>query len=199
MSTTSRLLLTTGIAAVLTVASPQRTTTGPAQAAVIQQYCVGCHNERNRTAGINLDDGLSHVAANAELWEKVVRKLRAGTMPPLGMPRPDRTVLDGLAAYLEETIDAAAVKPNPGQAILHRLNRSEYGTAIRDLLALNVDAAALLPADDANHGFDNNADSLRVSPALLETYLTASRKRRPPSARPNPRLGFWPVWKFVCR
>lgn len=176
MSTTGRLFLSAGIAAVLTIASPQRSATGPAQAAIMRQYCVGCHNESNKTAGINLDISLSHVSANAEFWEKVARKLHAGTMPPLGMPRPDRAALDGLAAYLESSIDAAAVNPNPGKAMLRRLNRSEYGAAVRDILALNVDVAALLPADDANHGFDNNADSLRVSPALLEGYLAASRK-----------------------
>ncbi|MEP6536832.1 MAG: DUF1592 domain-containing protein [Bryobacteraceae bacterium] len=143
---------------------------------VVRQYCVGCHNERNSTAGINLNTGLSNVPANAEVWEKAIRKLRAGTMPPKGMPRPDRTILDGLTVFLETSIDAAAVTPDPGPSILRRLNRAEYGAAIRDILSLNVDVSALLPADDANHGFDNNADSLRVSPALLEGYLAASRK-----------------------
>src|SRR5258708_6496386 len=110
------------------------------------------------------------------MWETVPRRRRAGTMPPLGMPRPDRSALDRLAAHVESAIDAAAVKPDPGPAVLRRLNRAEYGAAVRDLLDLDVDVAALLPADDANHGFDNNADSLRISPALLEGYLTASRK-----------------------
>jgi hypothetical protein len=146
--------------------------------AVLQQYCAGCHNDGKAAAGINLNNpDLRRVPKNAAMWEKVVRKLNAGTMPPQGMPRPDRSALDRLARYIETTIDAAAVKPDPGQAILHRLNRVEYGTAVHDLLDLDVDVASLLPADDANFGFDNNADSLRVSPSLLEGYLQTSRNQ----------------------
>jgi hypothetical protein len=115
------------------------------------------------------------VAQDAELWEKVIRKLRAGVMPPFGTPRPDQSVLDGLASWLETTIDRAATRPDPGRTVLHRLNRTEYAAAIRDLLNVDVDPAALLPADDSDHGFDNVADALKVSPALLEAYLTASR------------------------
>jgi hypothetical protein len=154
---------------------------GPAPALsqhqILEQYCSGCHNERARTAGLVLSNAdLAHVADNAETWEKVVRKLRAGAMPPHGVPRPDRAVLDGLASWLETSLDDAARNPNPGPAILRRLNRAEYAAAIRDMLALDVDVASLLPADDANHGFDNMADSLRVSPALLDGYLSASAK-----------------------
>jgi hypothetical protein len=142
----------------------------------LRQYCAGRHSQRIKTAGIDLGSGLSSIPEKAEVWEKVVRRLRVGTMPPLGMPRPDRSALDRLAAYVESAIDAAAITPDPGPAVLRRLNRAEYGAAVLDLLDLDVDVAALLPADDVNHGFDNNADSLRISPALLEGYLTASRK-----------------------
>jgi hypothetical protein len=144
---------------------------------ILEQYCAGCHNERARTAGLVLSKAdLAHVADNAETWEKVVRKLRAGAMPPHGAPRPDRATLDGLASWLETSLDDAARNPNPGPAILRRLNRAEYAAAVRDMLALDVDVASLLPADDANHGFDNMADSLRISPALLDGYLAASAK-----------------------
>ena len=176
MSTTGRLVVSVVAGALFTLARPQQNIPRPAPDAILQQYCVGCHSESNETAGINLNTSLSRASANPELWERVVRKLHAGTMPPLGMPRPDRAALNELAAYLEAVIDAAAVNPDPGPAILRRLNRSEYGAAIHDILALDIDATAMLPADDANHGFDNNADSLRVSPALLEGYLAASRK-----------------------
>ena len=143
---------------------------------MIQRYCAGCHNERTKTAGLILSNAdLTHVRANAPMWEKVIRKIRAGAMPPLGMPRPDRAALDQFATFLENTIDAATT-PDPGPSVLRRLNRAEYGAAVRDLLDLTVDVTTLLPADDANHGFDNNADSLRVSPALLDGYLAASRK-----------------------
>ena len=120
---------------------------------------------------------LDNVGANAETWEKVVRKLRVGAMPPLGMPRPDRATMDSLAASIETSLDrAAAAAPNPGRPVLHRLNRTEYANAIRDLLALDVDPSAMLPTDDASFGFDNIASVLGVSPALLERYLLASAK-----------------------
>lgn len=151
--------------------------TALAQHEILQKYCAGCHNERARTAGLVLSNAdLVHIQDNAETWEKVVRKLRAGAMPPHGAPRPDRAALDGLASWLETSLDGAAHDPNPGPAILRRLNRAEYRSAVRDLLALDIDVDALLPADDANHGFDNMADSLRISPALLESYLSASAK-----------------------
>jgi len=144
---------------------------------ILQQYCFGCHNERARTGGLVLSTvDLTRVSDNAETWEKVVRKLRAGAMPPHGAPRPDHATMDGLVSSLETGLDEAARNPNPGPAILRRLNRAEYAAAVRDMLALNVDVASLLPADDANHGFDNMADSLRISPALLDSYLAASAK-----------------------
>ncbi len=112
---------------------------------------------------------------SAETWEKVIRKVRAGMMPPPGMPRPDAATLEGFVGHLETSIDrAAAAKPRPGRTALHRLNRAEYANAIRDLLALDIDATALLPPDDESSGFDNIADVLTVSPSLMERYLSAS-------------------------
>jgi len=118
---------------------------------------------------------MADVPKGAETWEKVIRKVRAGMMPPATAPRPDKAVLDGFAGYLETSLDkAAAVKPNPGHHTMHRLNRAEYGNAVRDLLALDIDSAALLPADDESSGFDNIADVLKMSPSLMERYLSAS-------------------------
>jgi hypothetical protein len=146
--------------------------------AVLQQYCVGCHNTRNPTAELALDTvDINDPASHPDLWEKVVRKLRAGAMPPAGMPRPDDAIYESLAAGLETALDAAVVRlPQPGAPWLHRLNRTEYANAIRDLLALEIDASSLLPADDAAAGFDNNAGLLRISPTLLERYLSAAAK-----------------------
>ena len=159
------------------VAGPQQTQVTPAQQeAFLQHYCVGCHAGTKAPAGLRLDDvSLEQISANPELWEKVIRKLRAGAMPPLGLPRPERSVMDAFTTSIESAIDRDA-KPNPGPSALHRLNRAEYAAAVRDLLNLEVDVAPMLPADDANRGFDNMADSLHISPALLEGYLKASRK-----------------------
>jgi len=148
------------------------------QHALINQYCVTCHNEKAKTAGLMLDKlDIDHTGEHAEAWEKVVRKLRGGMMPPQGMPRPEQAKIDGLITWLQTSLDqAAAAHPEPGRAPLHRLNRTEYANAIRDLLGLKVDVAALLPADDESNGFDNIAEVLRVSPSLLEAYLAASRE-----------------------
>ncbi len=144
--------------------------------AVINKYCAACHNDKLRTGGLslqNLDPG--QAPAQAETWEKVIRKVRAGAMPPQGMARPDAATMEGFVSYLETSIDqAAAAKPNPGRSSMHRLNRAEYANAIRDLLGLEIDSTALLPADDESSGFDNIADVLRMSPALMERYLSAS-------------------------
>jgi hypothetical protein len=138
-------------------------------------YCETCHNDRLKTGGLSLQ-GLP-IDGNAETWEKVIRKVRAGMMPPAGAKRPERTALDAFAGSIESAIDRAAVaNPNPGRAPLHRMNRVEYENAIRDLLALDVDASTLLPADDSSHGFDNIADVLGVSPSLLERYVAAAAK-----------------------
>ena len=146
----------------------------------IGRYCATCHNDRLQTAGLVLTGlDLSEVGAHAETWEKVITKLRTRTMPPVGRPRPPADTYDTLAGWLENEIDRfAAAGLNPGRTeAFHRLNRAEYGNAIRDLLALDVDVAELLPADDFDeYGFDNMADILTVSPALMERYLSAARK-----------------------
>ncbi len=150
--------------------------TAPDGRALLDQYCVTCHNDKLRTGELSLQKiDVSNVPAGAETWEKVIRKLRAGAMPPLGMPRPNQAAIDGLIEYLSTSIDkAAALKPNPGRATLHRLNRTEYANAVHDLLALDIDPAPLLPADDESYGFDNIAEVLKTSPSLLERYMSAS-------------------------
>ncbi|PYS42453.1 MAG: hypothetical protein DMG14_03965 [Acidobacteria bacterium] len=152
--------------------------TGPQLRTVIDKYCVSCHNERLKTAGLMLDKpDVDHVGSNAELWEKVLRKLRAREMPPPGRPRPDSATYTSMTTLLEKTLeDAASANPNPGRVAVHRLNRTEYTNAIRDLLGLNIDGKSLLSADEADQeGFDNVASVLSVSPALLEGYLSAAR------------------------
>ena len=147
---------------------------------VLNRYCVGCHNDRLLTADLSLEamDAV-HVAGGAEVWEKVIRKLRSGAMPPPGRPRPDAAVVEDVLAWLETELDGgAALDPDPGRTdSVHRLNRAEYRNAIRDLLALDVDVTSLLPADSADeHGFDNIASMLSVSPTLLDRYLSAARR-----------------------
>jgi mono/diheme cytochrome c family protein len=172
------------IAATVWVAAPvargdQGTAAAPQPSrAVFDKYCVGCHNQRVKTAGLALDAlDPAQVGEHAEAWEKVVRKLRTGAMPPPGRPRPDKALTASVAASLEAGLDrAAAEHPNPGRPTLHRLNRVEYRNAIRDLLALEIDPAALLPGDNAAYGFDNNADALSLSPALTERYLEAAAR-----------------------
>ncbi|HME98256.1 MAG TPA: DUF1592 domain-containing protein [Terriglobia bacterium] len=144
----------------------------------LNQYCITCHNERTKTAGLMLDKlDLERVGDNADTWEKVVVKLRTGMMPPSGARRPDRSMIDAFASSLETALDrAAAGKSNPGATALHRLNRTEYANAIRDLLALPIDATTLLPPDDSAEGFDNVADVLGVSPLLIQGYVSAATK-----------------------
>ena len=154
------------------------TATHPEYGTVVTKYCVTCHNERLKTAGLSLEAlDITNPAAGAELWERAVRKMRVGMMPPQGAPRPDAGTQTALISYLTSSLDqAAATRPNPGRPLVHRLNRAEYANAIRDLLALDVDASSLLPPDDAAYGFDNIADALTISPVLLERYLTAAGK-----------------------
>ena len=146
--------------------------------AFLNQYCVTCHNEKAKVAGLMLDKmDVEHVGDQAEIWEKVVRKLRTGMMPPSGARRPDRLTIDAFTSKLEASIDrASAAKPNPGTTALHRLNRTEYGNAVRDLLALPMDVTTLLPPDDSAEGFDNVADVLGVSPLLIQGYVSAATK-----------------------
>jgi mono/diheme cytochrome c family protein len=144
--------------------------------ATVDKYCVSCHNPRVKAGGLVLESAsLLRAGTAATAWEDVVRKLRTRTMPPQGAPRPDEPTYDGLAAWLESELDrAAAATPNPGRPLIKRLNRTEYGNAIRDLLGLDVNVASLLPPDDSAFGFDNISDLLGVSPALLERYLVAA-------------------------
>ena len=144
----------------------------------VDKYCVTCHNQRLKTGGLTLDTpDLANVAAHPDVWEKVIRKVEAGMMPPAGVPRPDAAARRALVANLEGVLDRAAkASPNPGRPLVHRLNRAEYANAIRDLLAVDLDVSALLPPDDSSAGFDNNADVLGLSPVLLESYLTAAER-----------------------
>jgi hypothetical protein len=161
---------------------PSRLATEPAS--VLNQYCVTCHSERLKTGGLVIDPaGLSDIGAGAEHWEKVVRKLRAASMPPPGLPRPDDATYAALAGFLESALDrAAAATPRLGKLPLaHRLSRTEYRNAVRDLLALDalpneVSVGYLLPPDNISSGFDNIADLLFVSPSNMERYLDAARK-----------------------
>ncbi len=171
------LLLLAGTALPAT-AQPGSAREDPAHGALISRYCLACHNERLRTADLVLDRAdITAVGAQPELWEKVVRKLRAGMMPPAGRPRPDHAERDGLVAWLESELDqAAARRPEPGRGDgLRRLSRTEYRNVIRDLLALDVDVADLLPADDSSGGFDN-ASLGGLDPGRMESYLLAARK-----------------------
>jgi mono/diheme cytochrome c family protein len=146
--------------------------------ALLDQYCVTCHSDRLKTANLSLQGlDLATVADHAELWEKVIRKLRAGVMPPPDVPRPSLAEYEGMRAWLEAEVDrAAATRVQPGSVVLHRLNRTEYANAVRDLLDLRIDVAALLPPDDSANGFDNIAGSLTISPTLLESYATAAAR-----------------------
>jgi len=156
--------------------APARGQTLPSQRAVLDRYCVTCHNARLRTASLLLDQAdVDHPETNAAVWEKVLHKLRAREMPPAGVPHPDDATYNGFAGYLETALDtAAAAHPDPGRPGAYRLNRLQYANSIRDLLGLEIDAPSLLPADDSGYGFDNIGDVLTVSPVLLEKYLSAA-------------------------
>ena len=146
--------------------------------AVLNRYCTTCHNDRLQTAGLTLESlDMVHVGAGAETWEKVIRKLRAREMPPPRRPRPDDATYARFVHWIEGELDAAALaNPNPGAETIHRLNRTEYTNAVRDLLALEIDGRELLPADDQSYGFDNIADVLSLSTSLLERYMLAAGK-----------------------
>ena len=151
-------------------------TSAASERALLDQYCVTCHNQRLKTAGLMLDQlDIAQMHEHAVVWEKVVRKLRAGMMPPAGMRRPDAPVMESMITFMEQELDRDAVTnlTPPG---MHRLNRTEYTNAIRDVLGLEVDATKFLPPDDSTHGFDNIAGALTLSPALMEAYLSAAGK-----------------------
>jgi mono/diheme cytochrome c family protein len=159
----------------------QSATASPATAyrAVLDQYCVTCHNDKIKRANFSLEKlDLRTVGDHPEIWEKVIRKMRAGVMPPPGIRRPSVKEYEGLRDWLENEMDqkAAARGLNPGYVVLHRLNRAEYANVIHDLLDLEIDAAKFLPPDDSARGFDNVAGSLTISPTLLESYTTAATR-----------------------
>lgn len=177
---TSPAILVWLLSAAALDASPQQTTepTQSPERVALKRYCTGCHNSRSKTAGIALDSmPLDNVGGEAGAWEKVVRKLRTRSMPPVGLPRPDEGTYNKLIATLESSLDrASAADLNPGRTdTFRRMNRTEYQNAIRDLLALDMDISSLLPSDELSHGFDNITVG-ELSPTLLERYLTAARK-----------------------
>ncbi|MDE0829169.1 MAG: DUF1592 domain-containing protein [Vicinamibacterales bacterium] len=183
-SVASRLAAFSGLAVALamytapSVASAGQDLAGPATyRAVLDRYCVACHNERLQRGALALDAvPTDDIGTHAELWEKVLQKLQTQSMPPPGRPRPDETDYGRFASWLETELDhAATVALNPGRPTIHRLNRLEYANAVRDLLGLEVDGDTILPGDDLAYGFDNNADILTISPGLLERYMSAAR------------------------
>ena len=145
--------------------------------ALLDQYCVTCHNQRARTADLAFDTmDLAHIGRDAEIWEEAVRKLRGGLMPPPGARRPAGPEVDAFVSWLEDSLDVAAAEdPRLGRVALHRLNRTEYANSIEQVLGLRVDASALLPVDDISDGFDNIASVLKVSPSFLDQYISAAR------------------------
>jgi mono/diheme cytochrome c family protein len=175
------------VAAVLTAAQgPAAPQTSPAVApaaeaqahlATIKQYCAGCHNDRAKTAGVSFEGiTAASIGQHADVFEKAVRKLRGRVMPPPGARQPDAAAIDSLVTWLETSLDRAATQAHlADRIVLHRLNRKEYANAVRDLLAIDFDAAEVLPADDIAEGFDNIADALQVSPSFIEQYVIAAR------------------------
>ena len=171
-------LIVGGVAISISSGSPQ---SASSQQAFLDRYCVTCHTESSKEKGlvpVALDKlDLSKISRDAELWEKVLRRIETGVMPPPSAPRPDPNAAKGVTTWLTAELDRAAQSnPNPGRTLLHRLNRTEYANAIRDLLSLEIDAASLLPPDDSAYGFDNIADALGLSPALQERYVSAALK-----------------------
>lgn len=181
VSYAEKSILKLSLIAAITAASTFAAVTpdpGATARASFNRYCNGCHNDKLKSGGFSLAKvDLAHPQRSAEPAEKIVRKLHAGMMPPPGLPRPDATTFKAMTGFLEGEIDkAATVQPNPGRPALHRLNRTEYANSVRDLLNVPVDANSLLPPDDMSHGFDNMADVLTVSPALLDGYIRAAGK-----------------------
>ena len=175
MKTLGALCVVVGCAIVSVVVSAQSPSV-PQHKATIDEYCVTCHNQRLKTGGLALDAlDIANLQPHADTWENVVRKLRVGAMPPHGVRRPDQKSTDNLIAWLEGELDRTSTR-SPGRPVLRRLNRAEYANAIRDLLGLDVDVAALLPPDVSAFGFDNVSDAQGSSPALLQAYLAAARK-----------------------
>ena len=159
------------------IATQSPVSTVASRKALLDQYCVNCHNADDKVAGIAFDTmDLSRISRDADVWEKAIKKLKGGMMPPPGAKQPERATVVAFASWLETSLDAAAAAaPNPGSIALHRLNRAEYAASIKDLFAIDVDSAALLPPDDTSNGFDNIANVLKVSPSFLDQYINASR------------------------
>jgi cytochrome c553 len=179
-----RLAALAGIVALGPVVAAERERAVPAAAgaelprALVDQYCVGCHNDKLKTAGVSLQAvDFTKPGEHGDVLERALRKVRSGEMPPAGRPRPDSTGASQFTAWLEDALDrAAAAHPNPGRPVIHRLNRTEYSNAIRDLLALDIKPGGWLPIDDSGYGFDNIGDVLSTSPALLERYIMAAQR-----------------------
>lgn len=173
----------TAVAAVLPRAAGPRATraTSLPDRALLDKYCVTCHSDRAKTGGLSLQaanpSSAEGLAAHQDVWEKVIRRVRTGSMPPVGYPRPDKATIIAFTGQLESGLDVlASTRPDPGRPTAHRLNRAEYANAIRDFLGLEIDGRRLLPADDVDQdGFDNIASVLSVSPVLMERYLSAAR------------------------
>jgi mono/diheme cytochrome c family protein len=187
--------------AVLSAAAPKFQASAPtgtpdpqAQLATIQQYCVGCHNDRAKTGGVSFEGVTADtITQRGEVFEKAVRKLRGRVMPPPGARQPDQAAVDSLVSFLETSLDRAE---NPAhvsdRVVLHRLNRKEYSNAVRDLLLVDYDASEVLPADDIAEGFDNIADALQVSPSFIEQYVIAARNVATRAlGKPDARPGGW--------
>ena len=175
---TTLLLIVSALAVNAAAAGASGSMPMTAQKELVTQYCSGCHNDKVKAGGFSwarID--LAHPDQNAAQTEKVIRKLRAGMMPPAGAPRPDAAAENAFASALETAIDrGAAARPYAGAPALHRLNRTEYRNSIRDLLGVDVDVTRLLPPDDMSHGFDNMADALTITPALMDGYIRAASK-----------------------
>ena len=175
-------MIVVGLSHLPSFAAAQQTVEASADAssqrALVDRYCVTCHNDRLKTGGLALDTlDLTDVGADAERWEAVVQKLRSGMMPPPRRPRPEPEEYLGFRHWLEAELNrAGAANPDPGRVPTHRLNRAEYSNAIRDLLALEIEGTSLLPADIVGHGFDNLAGTLVVSPSLMDRYMSAARR-----------------------
>src|SRR5262245_16282401 len=175
-----RTLLLAAFAACSLVAAPQQAgkqaPANDANKALVTRYCTGCHNQKLKTANLALDAlDLAHPEKDALTWERAIRKLRGGMMPPPGLPRPPQEAVNTLATYLETSLDkAGTANLNPGSVRIHRLNRAEYANAMRDIFGIEVDSAALLPVDDISDGFDNIANALKVSPSFLDQYIMAA-------------------------
>ena len=164
------------------------------QLATLTQFCVGCHNDRTKTAGVSFQGATAEtIAQHGDVFEKAVRKMRGRVMPPPGARQPDAATADALIAFLESSLDRVESRAHlRDKVVLHRLNRKEYSNAVRDLLAVEFDASTVLPADDTADGFDNIADALQVSPSFIEQYVIAARLAAVKAmGRPDARPGGW--------